>query len=711
MDLERVFADLDGVPWADLDHAYGQADDLPDLLRALTGDEEQATEAIGELWASILHQGTVYAATVAAVPFLARLAAADVRAAEMLVLLGGIAESEDEFDLPAPGACRAAVVEQLPLVLDLLTSDDAEVRQEAAWAAGRAGCASALPGLRRLWTDREEKHPGVRVEALAALAQLDPEGTRPDLLTALAEEEPPELRVIAVMAAVDAGMPFTTDHHTTLLSLLPAAPHVADRSDQERTEPLRHVVDALLRRDTDRDRAAVHALLEAALGLTEPTAREEALWAAEHACAISRSAPARLAPALVPLLGDPSFHRVASLLPILDQLGSHAAPAAPALAVLAATDGELGDRALAVLARIAPEQAARLLARGLEDRSITLASVTGARGPRPGLLLPYAPELLNAIRISLSHLAAADEPPSRAPVELVALLASWGTRAAAALPELTRALAAFPALVPSALVAICPPNHTEEVAELLRGAARAGAVEDRCAAAEALWRLTGETDLLVVALQAALREGSPAAHLVETAGRLGAAAGGLVAELRSALTPAGGGRTVYKMNADLQIALALWRLTGDDDQPVRVLGAVLAEAAEGMWTRWPRANAARAAAEIGPAARALTPALEALLSDPVQVPGAVLALQAVGSPLDETRAAELLVTSAELDADPMGALEALRALGPGALAPEVISRLTTLAEGDLRVVGSGSAADRVAADERMRSSARTLLLS
>ncbi|MFE3021698.1 HEAT repeat domain-containing protein [Streptomyces sp. NPDC059256] len=709
MDLERVFADLDGVPWADLDHAYGQADDLPDLLRALTGDQEQSTEALVELGASILHQGTVYGATVAAVPYLARLAAADVRTVEMLLLLGGIAESEDEFAAPLPGACRAAVVEQLPLILDLLASDDVDVRRTAAWAVGRTGCVSAASALRRLWADPHERHPGVRAETLAALAQLDPEGTPPELLSALDAAEPAVLRVTAVMAAVDAGMPFSTTHQSVLVSLLPAAPHIADRCDQERTEPLRQVVDVLLRRDTDEDRASAFALVEAALRLTEPAARDEALWAAEHACTISRSAPGRLAPALVPLLGDPSFHRVASLLPILDQLGSHAAPAAPALAELAATDGDLGDRALAVLARIAPEQAALLLARDLENRTITLASVTGTRGLRPGHRLPYAPELLNAIRISLSHLATADEAPSRGPVELLELLAGWGTRAAAALPELTRALDAFPTSVPAALVAICPPNRTAAVAELLRRAAVAGEVEARCAAAEALWRLTGETGPLVVALQAALREGSPAPHLVETAGRLGAAGRELVAELRSALTSAGVGRTNFELETDLQIALALWRLTGDGDQSVHVVGAVLAETAERMWSGRTRTSAARAAAEIGPAAKPLIPALEALLSDPVQVPGAVLALRSVGHPLQADRAADLLVTSAELDADPIGALEALRTLGPGALAPAVITRLTALAEGDLRVAISGRRTEIVAADERLRTSARALL--
>ncbi|WP_026251557.1 MULTISPECIES: hypothetical protein [unclassified Streptomyces] len=94
MDLDTVFAGLGRIAWPELHHAYGPADDVPDLLRALAAtDEESAEEAEQELWSSLVHQGTVYRATVPAVPFLARLAAAGVRGAELLGMLGAIAES------------------------------------------------------------------------------------------------------------------------------------------------------------------------------------------------------------------------------------------------------------------------------------------------------------------------------------------------------------------------------------------------------------------------------------------------------------------------------------------------------------------------------------------------------------------------------------------------------------------------------------------
>lgn len=59
------------VPWERLYHAYGPAQDTPAWLLALLSDQtEQWDEALGRLWASICHQGSVYEASCAAVPFL-----------------------------------------------------------------------------------------------------------------------------------------------------------------------------------------------------------------------------------------------------------------------------------------------------------------------------------------------------------------------------------------------------------------------------------------------------------------------------------------------------------------------------------------------------------------------------------------------------------------------------------------------------------------
>jgi hypothetical protein len=68
--LER----LDSIDWVTLTHAYGAATNVPPLLRTLLSpDPAERKRAIGDLFANIWHQGTVYAATAAAVPFLYEL--------------------------------------------------------------------------------------------------------------------------------------------------------------------------------------------------------------------------------------------------------------------------------------------------------------------------------------------------------------------------------------------------------------------------------------------------------------------------------------------------------------------------------------------------------------------------------------------------------------------------------------------------------------
>ncbi|MCX5275460.1 hypothetical protein [Streptomyces virginiae] len=177
MDLAAVFAGLDRIAWSELHHAYGPAEDVPDLLRALTAStEEAAAEAEQELWGSLVHQGSVYEATVAAVPFLARLAAAGVRRASLLGMLGAVAESTDEHGLDREGAARAAVVAQLPSLLPSLADAVPEVRQCAAWAVARCGRTAGpdtRAALRRRW--ESETDPVVRADVLTACVRVDPD--------------------------------------------------------------------------------------------------------------------------------------------------------------------------------------------------------------------------------------------------------------------------------------------------------------------------------------------------------------------------------------------------------------------------------------------------------------------------------------------------------------------------------------------------------
>lgn len=99
VDERRAAAILEGIDminWIELDHAHGDADDVPAMLRALLTEDELAIDAVWqELHETIWHQGTVYTATVAAVPFLQRMLAAGEppKQYDVLMFLQTLAES------------------------------------------------------------------------------------------------------------------------------------------------------------------------------------------------------------------------------------------------------------------------------------------------------------------------------------------------------------------------------------------------------------------------------------------------------------------------------------------------------------------------------------------------------------------------------------------------------------------------------------------
>lgn len=65
---------LNEVNWSAVEDAYGPANDLPALLRALVSDDPEHREfACVSLYQAIWHQGNVYSASAAAIPFLYKL--------------------------------------------------------------------------------------------------------------------------------------------------------------------------------------------------------------------------------------------------------------------------------------------------------------------------------------------------------------------------------------------------------------------------------------------------------------------------------------------------------------------------------------------------------------------------------------------------------------------------------------------------------------
>lgn len=131
---------LDDVDWAGLEHAYGPADDVPELIRALLSpDPRTREEARHELSSNIYHQGTRYPASAPAVPFLLEVLAdpgAEERG-ELVDLLAALAIGEDDSGWrPFPVAEQRAddrdltvydaVAAGVPLFVELATDPDAE---------------------------------------------------------------------------------------------------------------------------------------------------------------------------------------------------------------------------------------------------------------------------------------------------------------------------------------------------------------------------------------------------------------------------------------------------------------------------------------------------------------------------------------------------------------------------------------------------------
>ncbi|MFC5753803.1 hypothetical protein [Actinomadura rugatobispora] len=166
---------LDRVEWSTLQHAYGSAGDLPELLQRIA-DDQDAPDAVFDLENKIYHQGGfVCSAATAALPFLVLLA----RTAEVTVrrgvvaLLGGLA---GQAVLAAPRhvdpGWRPAWRAALPRLLALLDDPDVDLRRGLARALSEAA-ADADPAVTAL-CDRysREEDRAVRIGIILAVGEL-----------------------------------------------------------------------------------------------------------------------------------------------------------------------------------------------------------------------------------------------------------------------------------------------------------------------------------------------------------------------------------------------------------------------------------------------------------------------------------------------------------------------------------------------------------
>jgi hypothetical protein len=155
--LEALEA-LATADWHRLSHAYGPADDVPELLRALVSPDPRARDKAHEaLYGDVLHQGTVYSATVAVVPIMLDLAG-DPAVPDRGWLLAYLAD-----------VARSFVVIR-PYEPEVFTGPRAEWPE---WARDTSEAHDAVRrGLSRVVRLLDDPDAGVRRGAAAALASL-----------------------------------------------------------------------------------------------------------------------------------------------------------------------------------------------------------------------------------------------------------------------------------------------------------------------------------------------------------------------------------------------------------------------------------------------------------------------------------------------------------------------------------------------------------
>jgi hypothetical protein len=222
-----------------------------------------------------------------------------------LYLLGAIAETDSNVKIPA-GAARAAVIHQLPLLIPLLGHPEAQVRQLAVWAVTQC----RTPGLvfdELLTRWKAEREPAVRADLLFGCVLLDPVRTRLLITTAADPQEPDQVRIAALVAGIDAGLPWTEESAAATLSLLPAEERIGQNPWM--VAPL---IELALRLGQRGEADAAGDLLIAAMSMEGPwnaTARTEARRAAKLLGDEQPESRTRLLPGLLRLLDDPPNSR------------------------------------------------------------------------------------------------------------------------------------------------------------------------------------------------------------------------------------------------------------------------------------------------------------------------------------------------------------------------------------------------------------------
>jgi hypothetical protein len=602
-----VFRGIDDVDWASMEHAYGSAADVPELLRGLASPLPQEREtALDGMYGAVHHQGDVYDSTLASIPFLFALAG---RAGlpdrggivELLASIGGSDDGdtsgdgeegsgdgqdedlEDDNHAMAHAAVRAGAA----VFLDLVTDGDPEVRRAAPSALVRFH--GEPPRVLSLLRERlrDEPEDGVRpalVEGLGLLARLHPGSAAPavDCLVSLCDApHDPGLRLAALgQLASCAPHRLPADLVPTVVALL----HTRSQRIRPSNEPVRTSSDTLIgslrrMRPADEEGAQLLRTLHQALGArtadriallkgqlsSRNTAdRCNAVWMSAGLFREWRAAYEEPVALIGEQLGSDEERLRGAAVSVLEFLFTLAAPAADRLAALVESGTDFRghgratlDRPLKALARCGDARAVPPLAEVLRHPVVPNETgyAIGHLGPAAAPLAPLLRE-----RLAEVPLGSPDTYDRAAP-----LLHGLGAlRDAEAVPEVLRLLHGTPRELRSRDALVKASARTlgafgarareavPALRELLAG-------ENAVAAADALRSVEGDVEAVLPALLGALapeRDPGGRRTAAEALGRAGAAAAPALPGLRRlADSP-----EVWERTAG---ACALWDVGGD----------------------------------------------------------------------------------------------------------------------------------------------------
>ncbi|MEU8800915.1 hypothetical protein [Spirillospora sp. NPDC048819] len=556
--------ELSSVDWSALTHAYGPADDVPELIHALyLEDEEQVEEALYELFGNVHHQGTVYPATVEAVPFLAHAALhAVLKRDHVLLLLVVIADQATPAD-PVTEAARAAVGAVAPALSSCLDDADPAVRRMAVRVAAVATDPDAV-AERLTAVYVADPDADVRADALTALARVDPDEARE---AAALGDGVPAIRLAAALLRLERSAP---PYPAELIDVLAADGTHADGETFPGLGSQQDRLTTLLTADVDAGLAVAARWVAAG----DPGGR--GFWLAEDVANAWRDREEQV----VAVLAASLPHQMNA-----DSLGLRLEAIARWISGVQDVEAGLRDVLLGHAASAEPRvaHAAQLaLARCGDERVLT--------GPFEPCALALAVAPGDALAHVRKALPAADDNSA---IALVSAL-DPGT-AAQLLPELTDLLRAGQAVIPVARVLGTLDGADREVLGLLAEAMKSDNEMLRATAAASHALLTGEAAPSIRVLEPLLTTGRQIAWYLPEAGRLGTAGAPLVPRIEELL---GSHEPWPRMAA----AEALWRITGDSASAVPVLTELAGASPVGL-------RALETLAEIGMTPAELRPRL------------------------------------------------------------------------------------------------------